>query len=109
MDLAVNPGRDFAGFDFAAAAPEYGGVADGNALLRQVIIDRNFVFHDTVLLAAVDDRHDVDVAKARAAFAPITMGQNVMAPDLAAGAVFHAFRNRPVEEAIETCHADAGL
>src|SRR5438094_94195 len=47
-------------------------------------IDRRFVFEETRFIGAVRDGHDVDLTKLRSAFSPVTMGENMMPPNLAA-------------------------
>ena len=60
-------------------------------------------------LRAVRDRHDVDVPEFRAGFAPVTMSQDVVSPDFAAGFNLAPLRHRPVEKRIETRDAHAGF
>ena len=55
------------------------------------------------------DSHDIDVLEFRAGFAPVTMSQNVVPADFAAGFHLAALRHGPVEKRIETSNADAGF
>ena len=93
--------RDFAGLDFAAAAPEDVGVGDGDALIGEVGVDGVFVGEEQLLVGAVGDAHDVDVIEFRPALAPIGVGHDVEAPDLPAGVDFPAGRDGPVKEGVE--------
>ncbi len=106
--LFVGEGGDFAGFDFAASAPEDVGVADGDADFGEVGIDGGFVGEDTVFVGAVGDAHDVDVIEFGAAFAPVGMGHDMETADLATGLDFHALRDSPVEEGVVGGDALAG-
>lgn len=105
MPLFVDLRRDFRGLNFGAAAPEDVGVGDGDTRFFEVFVDGCFVLKDFGFLGAVHDSHDVDVAELWAAFAPIGVGHAVVASDFAAGFHFAAFRDCPVEEAVEASDA----
>src|SRR5207253_4359320 len=64
--------------------------------------DRRFVFEEAHFIDTVRDGHDVDVAKLRPAFPPVTMRENVMPPDLAARFNLAARRHRPMKQRIES-------
>ena len=98
--FAIGDGRDFGGLDLATAAPEDGGVVDGDAGLSEVFIDGGFVGEDAVFLRAVRDAHDVDVVKLGSTFAPVGVGHDVVPPDLATGIEFAAGAHGPVEEGV---------
>ena len=53
-------------------------------------IYRRLVIEEPRFVGAVRDRHDVDVAKFRPGFAPVTMRQNFVPPDFAASFDFPA-------------------
>src|SRR5205823_11247062 len=53
-------------------------------------------------IGTVRDGHDIDVAKLRAAFPPVTMRKNMMAPDLAACFNLTARRHRPMKQRVES-------
>ena len=109
VELLVGDGGDFGGGDFAAAAPEDVGVADGDADGLEVFVDGCFVSHDAVFFGAVNDAHDVDVAEEGPAFTPVAVGHAVVATDLGTGFDFAAFGDGPVEEAVEAGDALAGV
>ena len=66
-----------------------------------MLVDRRLVRAHEIAVGAVRDGHDVDVVEFGAAFAPVTMGQDVMAPDFPARLVFASGGDRPVEERVE--------
>src|SRR5690349_6199546 len=83
--VAVRLGGNFAGLDLAATAPEDICVADWDADRSEMGIDRGLVREDPVLLGPVTDGHDIHVVEVGAAFAPVTMGEDVVPADFAAG------------------------
>src|SRR5207237_3534380 len=99
--------RNFRGLDFAATTTKNIGVGDRNALRGQMRIHRRFVFEEPRFIGAVRDSHDVDVAKLRAAFPPVTMRENVMPPDLAARFNLTARRHRPMKQPVESRYPHA--
>ena len=70
-------------------------------------IDRRFVFEKPRFIGAVRDRHDVDIAKLRPAFPPVTVRENVMPPDLAARFNLTARRHRPMKQRVESRYPHA--
>ena len=58
-------------------------------------------------VGAVGHRHDVDVLEFRAAFAPIGVRDNVVAPHLATGVDLAPWRHPPVKERVVPSHAVA--
>ena len=60
-------------------------------------VDRAFVIQEQFLVRPVRDGHDVYVAKLRSGLAPVTMGQNVMTANFAAGFYFAARAGPPNE------------
>ncbi len=108
VPVGVDDGGDLAGFDLAATAPEDVGVFNWDAARLEVGVDGGFVLHDEVAIGAVDDTHDIDIAELGAAFAPIAVGHDGVAADLASGAFLHADGDFPMEEAVESGDANAG-
>src|SRR6266404_8322482 len=72
-------------------------------------VDRRLVFEQSRLFGAVGNGHDVHVFEFRSGFAPITMGQNMMTPNFAAGFNFAALRHCPVKQRVETRDSNAAL
>ena len=105
----MNAGRDLGRFDFAASSPENIRVRNGNSARLEMPVDGGFVREDPFFLGAVRHRHDVHIAKFRPPFAPITVREDMMAPDLPPGFHFASLRHRPVEERVEPRHAHAAL
>ena len=68
-------------------------------------VNRSFVFQNEILVRAMDDAHDVHIAKLGAALAPVAMRHDGMAADLRARALLHALRHAPVEQAVEASHS----
>src|SRR5438876_1125065 len=99
--------RNFRWLDFAAATPKNIGVGHPNIFRGQMRIDRRFVFEQTHFIGAMRDCHDIDVAKLRSAFSPVTVSQNMVTTDLAACFNLPARRHRPMKQRVETCYAHA--
>ena len=76
--------------------------------VRQVLVDRRFVGEHELLIRAVRDAHDVDVAELGAALAPVRVGHDVVPPNLATGVDSRARRDGPVEQRVVPRHALAG-
>lgn len=72
-------------------------------------IYRHLVIEEPLLLGAVRDSHDVDILEFRTGFTPVTMGQDVVPADFAAGLDLAPGRHRPMKQSIETRDANAGL
>ena len=72
-------------------------------------IYRRLVIEEPRFVGAVRDRHDVDVIEFRTGFTPVTMGQDVMSADFAAGLDLAPGGHRPMKQCIETRDANAGL
>ena len=72
-------------------------------------IYRRLVIEEPRFVGAVRDRHDVDVLEFRTGFTPVTMGQDVMPADFAAGLDLAPGGHRPMKQCIETRDANAGL
>src|SRR6266699_3804322 len=72
-------------------------------------IYRRLVIEEPLLVGAVRDRHDVDILEFRTGFTPVTMGQDVVPADFAAGLDLAPGRHRPMKQSIETRDANAGL
>ena len=72
-------------------------------------IYRRLVIEEPLLVGAVRDRHDIDVFEFRAGFAPITMCQDMMPANFAAGLDLAPGRHRPMKQSIEARDADSGL
>ena len=53
------------------------------------------------------DGHDVHVGELRTTFAPVSMGEDVMPADLAAGLDLTSLRNTPVEQGVVARHSRA--
>jgi hypothetical protein len=66
-----------------------------------VTIDGAFMFEKQFLIGPVRDRHDVDVAKFGAGFAPVAMGQDMVPADFAARFEFASRRHGPMEKSVE--------
>lgn len=96
--LAVAEGGDFAGADFGAQAPEYGGVEQGDAAGGQVGVDGGFVGNDFLARGGMHHAHNLGAAEFGAAAAPVAMGHADVAAAFSAGAFFHAGRDGPMEE-----------
>src|SRR5579872_4006173 len=94
--------RDFRRLDLAAAAPENVGVAHRDSGLCQMRIDCGLVREHDLLFGAVDDAHDVDVAKLRAAFAPVRVRHAIVAPDFTPCLELAALRYGPMEKRVVT-------
>src|SRR5207248_789797 len=85
------------------------GVGNWNSARLQMSIDRGLVVEESLLVGAVRDRHNIDVLKLRAGFAPITMSQNVVPPDFATDFDFATRWNRPMKQGVESRNPNAGL
>src|SRR5207253_11128104 len=94
--------RNFRGLDFATTTPKNIGVGYRNIFRSEMRIDSRFVFQEARSIGAVRDRHDVNVAKLRPAFPPVTMRENMMPPDLAARFNLAAWRHRPMKQRVES-------
>ena len=105
--VAVGEGGDFAGFDFAAAAPEDVGVGNRDSDFGEVLIDRGFVGEDEIFVRAVGDSHHVDVAKLGTAFAPVSVCEDVVTADFAAGFDFASGWNCPMKQGVKAGDAFA--
>src|SRR5207248_1612488 len=100
--LPIGEGRDFRRLDFAAPAPEYIRVTHPYAAFLKVLINRGFMREHHFLVRPVRDAHDVDAAKLRAAFAPISVRHDVMPAHFPARFDLAARRHGPVEQGVET-------
>src|SRR5262249_10681823 len=100
--LPINARRDFGGLDLAASAPENIFVRNWNSARVQMPINGGLVTEEQLFVSAVRHGHNVDVLELRSGFAPITMRQDMMTPDLAAGFNFTAGRPRPMKQRVET-------
>src|SRR5437764_3810033 len=60
------------------------------------------VLQQQFFVGAVGNRHDIDIVKFMSGFAPVTMSQNMMPTDFAAGFNFSSGRHRPMEQRIES-------
>src|SRR4051794_19612398 len=67
-----------------------------------MLVDRRLVFEQTRFLSPVRHRHDVHVLELGPAFAPITVRQNMMAPDFRAGLHFTPGWDGPVKEPVKS-------
>jgi len=72
-------------------------------------IYRSFVIEEPLLVGAVRDSHDVDILEFRTGFTPVTMGQDVMPADFAAGLDLAPGWHRPMKQCVETRDPNAGL
>ena len=72
-------------------------------------IYRGLVLEQSRLFRAVRHCHDVHVIEFGARFAPITVSQNVVTSDFAAGFDFPTGRHRPVKKRVESRNAHACL
>ena len=72
-------------------------------------IYRRLVTEEPLLVGPVRNRHDVDVLEFRTGFAPVTMSEDVVPADFAAGFDFAAGWHRPMKQSIETRDPNAGL
>src|SRR5438046_9652589 len=97
----VNVRRNFGRFDFAPSAPENIGVGNRNAARLKMSIYRRLVIEEPRFVGAVRDRHDVDVLEFRTGFTPVTMGQDVMPADFAAGLDLAPGGTRPMKQSIQ--------
>ena len=97
MPLVIDFGRDFGRLDLAAAAPENVVVTYWDPNVFEMLVDRRLVLEHDLFVRSVDDAHDVDAAKLRAALAPVAMRHDVVTPDLTSGAFLHAFGDFPVK------------
>src|SRR5262245_10305719 len=59
------------------------------------------VREDAFLFRAMANRHDVHVVEIGTAFAPVTVGENLVPTDLATGFDFPPLRHAPMEECVE--------
>src|SRR5687768_28676 len=91
----LTPGAVRRRHDLAAATPEDVGVANRNAERREMDVNRRLVLDDEVLVEPVRHRHHVDVAELSPAFAPVSVGEDMMPGDLASGFDFSALRHLP--------------
>lgn len=108
VPLFINERGNFGRFDFRASAPEDIGVRNGDADRFEVAVDRGLVFEDAGFFRAVNYAHDIHVAELWPALAPVAMGHAEVATDFGTCFDFAAFRNGPVEEAVETGDSFAG-
>src|SRR4029079_19701988 len=53
-----------------------------------------------LLVSAMSHSHDVDVGELGSALTPVSMGENVVAPDFAARLDLTTFRNTPVKQRV---------
>jgi hypothetical protein len=72
-------------------------------------IYRRLVIEEPLPIGAVRDRHDVDVLEFRTGFAPVTMSQDAIPTDFAAGFDLAPGGYRPMKQSIEAGDADPGL
>ncbi len=74
-----------------------------------MLIEGFLVGENLGFLRAVHDPHDIYVAEARAALAPVGVGHTVVAADFATRLDLAAFGNRPVEKPVETRDSFTGI
>ena len=78
------------------------------ARLKMSIYGR-LVIEEPLFVGPVRDRHDIDVLKFSAGFAPVTMSQDVMPANFTASLDLAPGGDRPMKQSIETRDADAAL
>src|SRR5581483_6078758 len=98
--LAVRKRRYLGRLDFAASSPEDIGIPEVDAGFPQMGVDSRLVREHHVLVQPMRHGHDVDVVKLLAAFAPIRMRDDMVAPDFTARVELLSRWNRPVEQRI---------
>src|SRR5438105_2253370 len=99
--------RYLRGLDLAAAPPEDVGVRDRHADAGKMVVDRLLVREHGNLVGAMRNGHDVDVREFGTAFAPVAVGENVMAAHFAPGLDLPTLGHAPVKECVIARHARA--
>ena len=72
-------------------------------------VNCSLMFHDGGFLCAMENPHDIDVAELGTSFTPVAVGEDVVAADLAPGALFHTDGDLPVKKTVEAGDAFSGV
>src|SRR5690349_4254755 len=103
--IPINHRRNFRRLDLAAAAPKNIGIRNRDIFRSEMRVDRRLVLEQSRFVSTVRDGHDIDVAKLRTAFAPVTMREDMMPSHLTTYFNLAARRHRPMKERVESRHS----